>query len=133
MIGSLVLLERRKLIRVPQFLIFTGDMSYTIYLSHLLVLGVIGHVWQRIGAWPDSIWDNLFFLLLMMSAVICYGALAYRFSKSRCWIGLRRIAIAPLRSNVRLANPTRPNDRRTWAAGRRPRATLLEWRLFFRS
>lgn len=79
LIGSLALLERRKLIRVPQFLIFTGDMSYTIYLSHLLVLGVIGHVWQRIGAWPDSVWDNLFFLLLMMSAVICYGALAYRF------------------------------------------------------
>jgi exopolysaccharide production protein ExoZ len=78
-VGSLALLERRKLIRVPTFLVFTGDMSYTIYLSHLLVLGVIGHLWQRIGAWPDSPWDNALFLLLMMAAVLCYGALAYRF------------------------------------------------------
>lgn len=78
-VGSLALLERRKLIRVPVFLVFTGDMSYTIYLSHLLVLGVIGHLWQRIGAWPDSPWDNALFLLLMMAAVLCYGALAYRF------------------------------------------------------
>lgn len=79
LVGALVLLERRKRIRVPAFLIFTGDMSYTIYLSHLLVLGVIGHLWQRVGVWPASPWDNAVFLLLMMAAVLCYGALAYRF------------------------------------------------------
>lgn len=79
LIGSLALLERRRLIRVPGFLIVTGDMSYTIYLSHLLVLGVIGRTWQWVGARPDSGWDNLIFLLLMMAAVLGYGALAYRY------------------------------------------------------
>lgn len=76
---SLALLERRGLIRFPRSLVFTGDMSYTIYLSHLLVLGVIGRVWLLIGHWPDSLLDNLLFLLLMMAAVLCYGWVGYSF------------------------------------------------------
>ncbi|RML31654.1 putative Exopolysaccharide production protein ExoZ, partial [Pseudomonas syringae pv. maculicola] len=48
-------------------------MSYTIYLSHLLVLGVIGRVWSLVGAWPESYLDNLFFAVLMMAAAVCYG------------------------------------------------------------
>ncbi|MGY2168059.1 acyltransferase family protein [Pseudomonas gingeri] len=76
---SLVLLERRQLIRFPQPLVFTGDMSYTIYLSHLLVLGVIGRAWLVIGNWPGSLLDNLLFLILMMVAVLCYGWVGYSF------------------------------------------------------
>jgi len=76
---SLALLERRKLIRMPGFLTMTGDMSYTIYLSHLLVLGVIGRAWQAIGAWPTSYLDNVGFVLLMMVAVLCYGWVGYHF------------------------------------------------------
>lgn len=76
---SLVLLERRQLIRFPQPLVFTGDMSYTLYLSHLLVLGVIGRAWLVMGNWPGSLLDNLLFLLLMMAAVLCYGWVGYSF------------------------------------------------------
>ncbi len=76
---SLALLERRQLIRMPVFLTATGDMSYTIYLSHLLVLGVVGRAWQVIGAWPASYVDNLLFLVLMMTAVVCYGWVGYQF------------------------------------------------------
>ncbi|KPA90567.1 putative acyltransferase [Pseudomonas asplenii] len=76
---SLVLLERRQLIRIPTPLVFTGDMSYTIYLSHLLVLGVVGRTWLVIGNWPGSLLDNLLFLLLMLAAVLCYGWVGYSF------------------------------------------------------
>lgn len=76
---SLALLERRSLIKVPTFLTAVGDMSYTLYLSHLLVLGVIGRAWQMIGAWPSSPWDNVFFAVLMMTAVLCYGWVGYHF------------------------------------------------------
>lgn len=75
---SLVLLERRKLISVPHWLTHIGDISYTVYLSHLLVLGVMGQVWRLVGAAPDSLWDNLAFVLLMLAATLCYGAVAYR-------------------------------------------------------
>ncbi|WP_397458226.1 acyltransferase family protein [Pseudomonas asplenii] len=79
LILSLVLLERRQRIRVPTPLVFTGDMSYTIYLSHLLVLGVVGRAWQVLGKWPFSLLDNLLFLVLMMTAVLCYGWVGYSF------------------------------------------------------
>lgn len=78
LVVTLALLERRRQLVVPVFLVAVGDMSYTIYLSHLLVLGVIGRVWSLVGAWPESYLDNLFFALLMMAAAVCYGWVGYR-------------------------------------------------------
>ncbi|WP_214350562.1 acyltransferase family protein [Pseudomonas congelans] len=78
LVVTLALLERRRQLLVPAFLVAVGDMSYTIYLSHLLVLGVIGRVWSLVGAWPESYLDNLFFALLMMAAAVCYGWVGYR-------------------------------------------------------
>ncbi|KPZ22961.1 acyltransferase family protein [Pseudomonas tremae] len=75
---TLALLERRRQLVVPRVLVAVGDMSYTIYLSHLLVLGVIGRVWSQVGAWPQSGLDNLFFAALMMVAAVCYGWVGYR-------------------------------------------------------
>jgi peptidoglycan/LPS O-acetylase OafA/YrhL len=53
-------------------------MSYTVYLSHLLVLGVIGRIWQIFGTAPDSLLDNVVISVLMMAAVVCYGWVGYR-------------------------------------------------------
>lgn len=78
LILGLALLERRRHLRMPAFLVAVGDMSYTVYLSHLLVLGVIGRVWQMLGARPDSLLDNVLFSALMMAAVLCYGWVGYR-------------------------------------------------------
>ncbi|QHF03859.1 acyltransferase family protein [Pseudomonas asturiensis] len=75
---TLALLERRRKITVPAPLVAVGDMSYTVYLSHVLVIGVIGRVWSLVGAWPESYLDNLFFALLMLSATVCYGWVGYR-------------------------------------------------------
>lgn len=77
LVFSLALLERRALLSVPKFCVVVGDMSYTLYLSHLLVLGVIGRIWQWLGAWPENPLDNLGFLALMFIAVLCYGWVGY--------------------------------------------------------
>jgi exopolysaccharide production protein ExoZ len=44
----------------------------------LLVLGVIGRVWQRFGASSVSLIDNALFAVLMVAAVLCYGWVGYR-------------------------------------------------------
>ena len=75
---ALALLERRRLLTVPKPLVLVGDMSYTVYLSHLLVLGVIGRVWQWLGNSPVSLMDNMIFTALMVVAVLCYGWVGYR-------------------------------------------------------
>lgn len=77
LVFALALLERRQHVSMPKSLVFIGDMSYTVYLSHLLVLGVIGRIWQWLGGWPDSLVDNVFFAVLMMLAVLCYGWVGY--------------------------------------------------------
>ncbi len=75
---ALALMERRQLLAVPRPLVLVGDMSYTVYLSHLLVLGVIGRVWQGLGNAPSSLLDNALFATLMVVAVLCYGWIGYR-------------------------------------------------------
>jgi peptidoglycan/LPS O-acetylase OafA/YrhL len=77
LVFTLALLERRQHVSMPKGLVLVGDMSYTIYLSHLLVLGVIGRIWQLLGGWPGSWLDNIFFATLMMVAVLCYGWVGY--------------------------------------------------------
>ncbi len=78
LVFALALLERRGHVSMPKGLVSIGDMSYTVYLSHLLVLGVIGRIWQLLGGWPGSLMDNIFFCALMMCAVLCYGWVGYR-------------------------------------------------------
>ena len=75
---TFALLERRGQFAMPKALVAVGDMSYTVYLSHLLVLGVIGRAWALLGAWPHTLLDNLFFAVLMMAAAVCYGWVGYR-------------------------------------------------------
>lgn len=80
--GLLVLavatLEKRERFRPPRFLQFLGDVSYTVYLSHLLVLSAIGRLWLIASPAPHSLWDNLFACLAMLAAVVAYGWLGYR-------------------------------------------------------
>lgn len=73
-----VMLEQRSRLLIPRILVAIGDMSYTVYLSHLLVLGVVGKLWHWIGSRPDTLLDNLLFTALMLVAVLCYGWVGYR-------------------------------------------------------
>lgn len=73
------LLERRDKISVPNFMVAIGDSSYTTYLSHLLVIGVIGKLWVMLDLASTSILGNIAFLAIMFTAVMSYGLVGFKF------------------------------------------------------
>ncbi|KAF1054834.1 MAG: hypothetical protein GAK43_00672 [Stenotrophomonas maltophilia] len=79
LVTSCVLLEQRGQLRIPRLCSWIGDASYTIYLSHLLVLGVISFGWKAFGSLPNSLLDNAIAIGAALVAVVIYGLLAYRF------------------------------------------------------
>ena len=75
---SLATLEREKKLSVPGWLQAGGDISYTVYLSHVLVLNAIGRLWAMVHPLQSSLLDNVLAFLIMMAAVMGYGWLGYR-------------------------------------------------------
>ena len=82
MYGLIVLsattLEKSNQSTAPRFLQFIGGISYTVYLSHLIVLFVIGRLWLLFTPAPNSLLDNLLAWIIMMTAVVCFGWVGYR-------------------------------------------------------
>lgn len=74
----LAILEREKKIFVPRFLQFIGDISYTVYLSHILILSAIGRVWMMVNPAQNSLVDNMIVCLIMLASVVSYGCIGYR-------------------------------------------------------
>ncbi len=71
---SLVNIENKKEIRIPKFFIWLGDVSYTLYLSHILVLGVIGRIWSsKIFQMPANKIDNFIYIFIILIAVLTYS------------------------------------------------------------
>lgn len=61
-------------------LTIAGDWSYSLYLSHVLVLSVIGYVWRRFAG--EGLWDNVFMLGVMIAGcMIASACLWYLFEK----------------------------------------------------
>lgn len=56
-------LERTGRLRYPRFVLALGDASYTLYLSHLLVLSAVGRLWRALGA--DGLSNALFVFVLL--------------------------------------------------------------------
>lgn len=75
---SVTTIEKLNKITVPKYLQFFGDISYTVYLSHVLVLSVIGRLWLMLSPVPNSLLDNLLACLIMLAAVVGYGWVGYR-------------------------------------------------------
>jgi len=88
---SLATLEREKKFFAPRFLQFIGDISYTVYLSHVLVLSAIGKLWGMTNPAQNSLFDNMLACLIMLAAVVSYG-----------WLGYRLIELPILRVSHRL-------------------------------
>lgn len=60
----------------PRWLVAIGDASYSIYLSHVLVLSALGRVWAGIAV-PGR-WDNALTLPLLAAAAIGAGLASHR-------------------------------------------------------
>lgn len=78
LIIAFVAVEKKTNIRFPKFLVTVGDVSYTIYLSHVLILGALGRLWAAYFQTPFSIWDNLIIFPLMLCVIITYSVIAFR-------------------------------------------------------
>jgi len=74
---SCIVLEARRSLPIPTSLRGAGDISYTVYLSHVLVLSAIGRLWMAIGP-VDGLADNLLASIVMITAVVLYGWIGYR-------------------------------------------------------
>ncbi len=75
---SLATLEREKKFIVPRFLQSIGDISYTVYLSHVLILSALGRLWAMANPARNSLVDNMIVCLLMVASVVSYGWIGYR-------------------------------------------------------
>jgi peptidoglycan/LPS O-acetylase OafA/YrhL len=63
---------------LPPLLVACGNMSYTLYLSHILVLSAVGRLWRSAAPNPAGLVDNGVVLAAMLVAVTGCGWLAYR-------------------------------------------------------
>ena len=72
-----VSIERRYGARFPKSLLFIGDSSYSVYLTHILVIASIGRIWATFR--QDGMLDNIAVLLAMLAAAVATGALSYQF------------------------------------------------------
>lgn len=78
---SFAMLEIRKNIYFPKSLVFIGDISYTVYLSHILILSAIGRLWIMTGPNSTKPYDNFLVLLIMLIVVFLYGWLGYKYTE----------------------------------------------------
>ena len=78
---SLAMLEIRKKIYFPKSLVFIGDISYTVYLSHILILSAVGRIWFMAGPNSTKLYDNFLVLLIMLIVVFLYGWFGYRYTE----------------------------------------------------
>lgn len=63
-------------LKVPRLLVVLGDASYSTYLSHVLVLSALGHIWFKLQAHVSL--GSPLVLPLMVVACLVYGYISYR-------------------------------------------------------
>jgi len=78
LVMSVVMLEILNKFAIPKFLQFIGDISYTVYLSHILVISAIGRLWLLTTPEPNSLLDNMLACFTMLAVILGYGWLGYR-------------------------------------------------------
>jgi len=61
--------------RLPKWSIVLGDWSYSLYLTHILTLSVIGRVWAKFAR-PGTL-DNILMAIIMIIAAIAVAGLTY--------------------------------------------------------
>ncbi|SDY51841.1 acyltransferase family protein [Pseudomonas salomonii] len=76
---ALALREFESQWEVPGFLKSLGDMSYSLYLSHILTLSVCGRLWIAFGSAEGGLVASAIFWALSLPVVIVVGYVSYRF------------------------------------------------------
>jgi peptidoglycan/LPS O-acetylase OafA/YrhL len=71
----LMIRERRLRIRPPRWMVAIGDASYSIYLSHVLVLSALGRLWSAFRS--PGLLANMAGLALLAAGTIAAGLASY--------------------------------------------------------
>jgi exopolysaccharide production protein ExoZ len=90
---AMVSLEKLYKVNFPKLLVVLGDVSYTLYLSQLLVMGAIGRLWAAWFQYPGTMIDNLLVCALILVALIVYSLLAYKYIERPSYNLFMRLAI----------------------------------------
>ncbi|MCK5697327.1 MAG: acyltransferase [Gammaproteobacteria bacterium] len=72
-----LLYEKNYGIIMPKWLCKIGDASYSIYLSHIIVLTIVGRAWFLFA--HETYWDNILMLVIMLISVLFSGYISYYF------------------------------------------------------
>jgi exopolysaccharide production protein ExoZ len=70
-------LEKHSRFIFPKQLLYLGDISYSVYLTHIFVLASLGRLWARVGHGGSG--ETLFWLVLMAASTVTAGALSHRY------------------------------------------------------
>ncbi|MGJ0484950.1 MAG: acyltransferase family protein [Methylomicrobium sp.] len=73
---ALVALEKSSGWRMPSWLMLIGDASFSIYLSHLLVIAFIGRIWEAFGLVGP--YTNGIVLIAMLLSALVIGITSFR-------------------------------------------------------
>ncbi|MCB1616807.1 MAG: acyltransferase [Pseudomonadales bacterium] len=71
-----VAMEREQNRETPAWCIAIGDASYSLYLTHILVLSTLGRVWEPYNR--EGLFDNGIVLIAMFLVTVFAGLLCYR-------------------------------------------------------
>ena len=92
-----VALERAGNLSVPHWAVRLGDWSYSLYLSHFLVLLALRRGWQSLTV-PEALsftgagpWDNLAFAAIGIFLSILVAGISYRVIEKPLLIGSRKL------------------------------------------
>lgn len=73
---AFVALEKSSGWRLPIWLVLIGDASFSVYLSHLLVIASIGRIWEKFGG--VGLWTNSMILVAMLLSTLAIGMASFR-------------------------------------------------------
>lgn len=88
-VHSVVHLENQGYI-LPKWLIAIGDASYSIYLSHVLMLSALGRIWTVFAS--NGVIDNILAAPVLIALVLGFGLLSYHKIEKPIMVFFRKIA-----------------------------------------
>ena len=96
-IYGVIVVELDSNTKFPDYLKFLGDASYSIYLSHYIVLPIIGRLWPITIKWCHidnaGYFDNVVAILVMIIAVLVTGILSYKYLEKPMLLYTRKLKI----------------------------------------
>ena len=74
--GAVALERERRLPKLP-WLLWLGDASYSLYLTHIFSLGLARFIWNRLGFERDGLWYAAAFAVFGIALVVAGAWLIY--------------------------------------------------------